>query len=927
MDADDETHHNENAISICAFAADIMSHLDDDNASSSAFLTWMQDADTRQTLNTTMEMLSLSTNRFSFRSLRLLDSSATALWNVSMRFLQRVAVGGIGGAIVQVPLLVSRMLECCCAENVDSSWKLLQVLIRSAEICLGSSITVEVTDLLRRAALKVNSIDFSELADPDRQDYIARYHFLCAWMALKNEDIKDFDLHFSLLPRDVTKMSLGSREQYASICLSALRLAVKHGYRELAELLLEKLSETFSILRQCHQEVLEYKKLVSGFFYGLATLEVKDMSEAFNSRRSELLQSTEKDLEGPLGLFLQLEVASRQEAFDKDVYHQILIKYIKTMEPTKDKFKRCLQYILKLRPQDPENTMMTLRLLYQRINVFAQDENWLQQNFVSLLRLVPSPPWRHTESLHFLTDLATTLNNILEEPLCTAASNAALIFMWKYIESACSNSDYLEAQAWCHFCQNKLFDRAIPKNKANVLRKTMDCSFQTGDYAEVKSAWELLDKEERDPTTIHIMYQVLLRDSDIDMAASLLVSLIELENGEHRYVIATVAAAVTVSSQLRRAALESAYTLIKKHPVVLKKKPINLDLHRAFIRLIVYELREDVGDVEYLREQMCEVLSWVKCAISQEPSDANDHDWFVRCTYMLLLESRDWAASHQLLILDVCFKLIDMYPKDVGIDVKHEMDRRQISCNLLGILIDTNMARAAKSTDIKTTYYLMVTHRHADIQRIIASYSNISDVTKYLDFTILERYHEILCFYLEAVIYLQQWPAVEAFIKAASSTNSDFARSIMVDMILTADKMPIEHVIRNLQELLNSLQHTDAKRLSFIRCIFDICLHQRRNDIRICETILNQALTTARDIASAENNRREDELEYLSAKSFNYAVDLYLSDQQVDAQRWARKAIELSTLMRNDYGRLALALQVKYEKWLTYRPESTDPSS
>ncbi|EEA22618.1 hypothetical protein PMAA_092420 [Talaromyces marneffei ATCC 18224] len=108
----------------------------------------------------------------------------------------------------------------------------------------------------------------------------------------------------------------------------------------------------------------------------------------------------------------------------------------------------------------------------------------------------------------------------------------------------------------------------------------MDCSFQTGDYAEVKSAWELLDKEERDPTTIHIMYQVLLRDSDIDMAASLLVSLIELENGEHRYVIATVAAAVTVSSQLRRAALESAYTLIKKHPVVLKKKPINLDLHR-----------------------------------------------------------------------------------------------------------------------------------------------------------------------------------------------------------------------------------------------------------------------------------------------------------------------------------------------------------
>jgi hypothetical protein len=71
--------------------------------------------------------------------------------------------------------------------------------------------------------------------------------------------------------------------------------------------------------------------------------------------------------------------------------------------------------------------MMTLGLLYRRINVFAQDQDWLQQNFVSLLRLVPSPPWRHSESLHFLTDLATTLNEILVDPLSTAASNAALI--------------------------------------------------------------------------------------------------------------------------------------------------------------------------------------------------------------------------------------------------------------------------------------------------------------------------------------------------------------------------------------------------------------------------------------------------------------------------------------------------------------------
>ena len=85
--------------------------------------------------------------------------------------------------------------------------------------------------------------------------------------------------------------------------------------------------------------------------------------------------------------------------------------------------------------------MMALRLLYHRLNVFAQDENWLQQNFVSLLRLVPAPPWRHSESLHFLTDLATTLNEILVEPLSTSASNAALIV-----------GTSLPAQSWLALC-------------------------------------------------------------------------------------------------------------------------------------------------------------------------------------------------------------------------------------------------------------------------------------------------------------------------------------------------------------------------------------------------------------------------------------------------------------------------------------------
>lgn len=71
-----------------------MSHLDNDDAPLSSFAAWMQEADISHTLNTAMETLTLSASslRFSSRSLRLVDSSATALWNAFVRFLTRVGM-------------------------------------------------------------------------------------------------------------------------------------------------------------------------------------------------------------------------------------------------------------------------------------------------------------------------------------------------------------------------------------------------------------------------------------------------------------------------------------------------------------------------------------------------------------------------------------------------------------------------------------------------------------------------------------------------------------------------------------------------------------------------------------------------------------------------------------------------------------------
>lgn len=130
------------------------------------------------------------------------------------------------------------------------------------------------------------------------------------------------------------------------------------------------------------------------------------------------------------------------------------------------------------------------------------------------------------------------------------------------------------------------------------------------------------------------------------------------------------------------------------------------------------------------------------------------------------------------------------------------------------------MSKMSPLTLVKRTYYLVMTGRYTDIQKVLKSFSNTPNVTQYLDTSMIEICYEILCFHLEAVIYLEQWPDVEVFVRTASTIDSDHVRSIMVDMILTAEKMPLEYIIRSLQVsllLLNQGEKRETQLTSYSR--------------------------------------------------------------------------------------------------------------
>lgn len=103
--------------------------------------------------------------------------------------------------------------------------------------------------------------------------------------------------------------------------------------------------------------------------------------------------------------------------------------------------------------------------------------------------------------------------------------------------------------------------------------------------------------------------------------------------------------------------------------------------------------------------------------------------------------------------------------------------------------------------------------------------------------------------------------------------------------------------------------------MQHLRCLFHLAI-ERGSSAAIAEHLLDKALLFA---GSADNIESGDSgLAWFSSRAFNHAVDLYLSSQLIDAQRWAKKAMDLARLMGPSGVPLVQELRSKYEKWLTF---------
>ena len=120
-------------------------------------------------------------------------------------------------------------------------------------------------------------------------------------------------------------------------------------------------------------------------------------------------------------------------------------------------------------------------------------------------------------------------------------------------------------------------------------------------------------------------------------------------------------------------------------------------------------------------------------------------------------------------------------------------------------------------------------------------------------------------------------------------------------------------MIRTLQQIINitwQLHGSNIDRLArWIRCLFALAL---TSNVEIAEQLLDQVSNIVEASRRQSMKYPAEELEWLSATTFNRAIDFYCSSQDASCRQWAERALALANLC-DDGGQLHEVLQGKYQ--------------
>ncbi|KMU92208.1 hypothetical protein CIHG_10010 [Coccidioides immitis H538.4] len=239
--------------------------------------------------------------------------------------------------------------------------------------------------------------------------------------------------------------------------------------------------------------------------------------------------------------------------------------------------------------------------------------------------------------------------------------------IWKKVAAAFDHKDYDTARNWCQLALHPLFANSGESNKCKIERRLIVCALECkapGIAREVFSGLSEACKSEA--LTRYLMYRVALQDEDTDLAV-----------------------------------------LTDKHAIVLQQILDHLDSFSTRQLHFPALLRE--SHTPDLVGQICKTFDSSVSRNALDPGQLTvlELEWFSRNSYNLALQyCTTWGPHHVLRLLDACIKIIALYPENLGIEARRDIEQRNILCHFLAAVIEVSQARTHNDSEVQNQFYL-----------------------------------------------------------------------------------------------------------------------------------------------------------------------------------------------------------------------------
>lgn len=755
----------------------------------------------------------------------------------------------------------------------------------------------------------------------------AEYYIIRTALAWKQDQLPVADMMYDKAKQHAESFDPETAEKLAGVLYEIGQGFVKKRQHDLATKWLER---AYNVLDNQELSSIEAVELRTSILQSrVQALLAHGEAESFQ-QAARLVEVLENDLGGDrlAVLMLRLEIINdpHNEEFDMGAYGDIVHRMIRTLVLSDSNFKLIMHHIRKLNDKAPSLACNMLDAFLRDRLLREDNEGWVETAVVNRLYISTTQSDGADQYENVLKVLDMVSANI-KKPLGLSATHACQTLLWKRVESNCALNAHELAESWCRLALHRIFEESGDLNKAKIARKLLVIALQRHDIADAPGLLSMIPESSKDDqNTQFLIFKLALRTDDTELAVSSL---------EKVYSNATKDATLLYACILDAQQLGNKELAIKALQMVLEKYEFATPdgvhmpaLIRCTIRLIIAQLeaKDPAVQQEATVEQLCRLFDGAatkaRKVYKHPQADTSENlwtiqelDWFSKNAYNLALKHASvWSPRHVLNLAQSCLMFISIYPNTLPQGHAEDILLRGIFCNFLAAVLLIALSRVEDNVEDQLQDYLMLRKHVASFDESLQS--KIDDLEEAPKQDLMKKLGTLLVYDFEAVIRLKAWDDLKDVVLKAESCESIKVYQQMCDMLLGAQEemqIPILTAIDIIKRLCNSawsLTSFPVTTLSrYMRILFRLSLSLPSATVSgVSLALIDQVCGHAEEAKETETPYPDDELEYLATTAFNKAIDYYCIEDDESCKRWAEKAIEVATFLR-DGGALAGLMQ------------------